>query len=187
MRALFGTRCLSFLLDPNDLCLVYAGVQVHQRHYDEDGMLRVLEEECLNETIPIGDLELGALPFHRLYDVPRCRQCEQTGNRAVFLGRLLDDFFLSCCPRHSELPLRLIDKFWLGWFILSIGSFLAMEIYQLIIGHPERTLSAAVWRLERFRTGQPIGEWSAGHLLFFGSFSLIAVWLIFHFGFGLFR
>jgi hypothetical protein len=82
---------------------------------------------------------------------------------------------------------RPIDKFWLAWFTISIGTFLAVEITALATNHADRTLSAAVWRLERFRTGQPIYEWSAGHLLFFGMFSLISLWLIFHFGFGRFR
>jgi len=83
--------------------------------------------------------------------------------------------------------MRPIDKFWLGWFITMIGSFLVMEIYQLATGHPERTLSAAIWRLERFKNGQAFDEWSAGHLLFMGSFGLLIFWLFFHFGWGKFR
>lgn len=82
--------------------------------------------------------------------------------------------------------MKSIDKFWLGWFVITFGSFLSMEVYQLVTGHPERTLSAAIWRLEAWQPGQPFWQWTAGHFLFMGVFTLLIFWLFFHFGFHLF-
>jgi len=53
-------------------------------------------------------------------------------------------------------------------------------------GHPERTLSASIWRLEGWQPGQQFWQWTAGHFLFMGSFALLIVWLFFHFGWHLF-
>lgn len=83
--------------------------------------------------------------------------------------------------------MRLIDKFWLGWFLTTFFSFLIMELWALISKRPDRTLSYAIWRLERFKAGEGFWEWSAGHYLFMGAFGLLIFWLFFHFGWGLFR
>ena len=83
--------------------------------------------------------------------------------------------------------MRPIDKFWLGWFVLSIGTFLVVEVGSLIGGRPDRTLSEAIWRLEEFKDGQSFWNWSAGHYLFMAVFGLLTFWLFFHFGWGKFR
>lgn len=83
--------------------------------------------------------------------------------------------------------MRLIDKFWLGWFIVSIGTFLTVEIWALVTGRPDRTLSEAIWRLEEFKDNQSFWNWSAGHYLFMATFGLLTFWLFFHFGWGRFR
>ena len=76
----------------------------------------------------------------------------------------------------------------MNWLIgfLCFGFFLAYEIYQLVKGNGG-TLSEAIWRREKFRKGQSIEDWSAGHYLFTGAFIYITIWLIFHFGWGKFR
>jgi hypothetical protein len=76
--------------------------------------------------------------------------------------------------------------YWLVWFTGSFALFLGPEIYALCTDW-QRTLSAAVWRLEAFRQGEPIPQWSAGHLLFIGAFALTFAWLTMHFGFGWWR
>lgn len=85
--------------------------------------------------------------------------------------------------------MRPVHIFWLCWFIASVGVFLVAETWGLITGKG-RTLSEAIWSLEKFRTGQPISQWSAAHFLFLG-FWLIAgfvwVWLAGHFLFGRWR
>lgn len=78
-------------------------------------------------------------------------------------------------------------RYWLVWFICAFGTFLVPEVYELATGHPERTLSAAIWRWEKLRVGQGVWQWDAAHFLFTGVFILVAVWLIGHFGWGLWR
>lgn len=73
---------------------------------------------------------------------------------------------------------------WLAWFVASFGSFLFFEVRALATGHTERTLSAAIWRFEQFRTGQPFGQWSAGHFWLVGILAVGFLWLLFHFALG---
>jgi hypothetical protein len=81
---------------------------------------------------------------------------------------------------------RPVHLFWLCWFLASFGVFLAAETWGLVTGKG-RTLSEAIWALEKFRTGQPLYQWSAGHLLFGGVFLLVAAWLVGHFVLGWWR
>lgn len=76
---------------------------------------------------------------------------------------------------------------WLVWFLASFGSFLFFEVRALATRHPERTLSDAIWRLEQLRTGQPLYQWSAGHVLVAGTVTVLFVWLGFHFTLGWWR
>lgn len=73
------------------------------------------------------------------------------------------------------------DRGWLIWFLASFGSFLIFEVGALATGHPEKTLSAAIWRLERFRAGQPIWQWNAAHYLLGGALLVVLTWLLGHF------
>lgn len=83
--------------------------------------------------------------------------------------------------------MRLIDKFWLTWFLLSFLSFLTVEVWMLATGRPEYTLSESIWRLEEYKDQQSFWNWSAGHYLFMSAFGLTSFWLFFHFGWGRFR
>jgi hypothetical protein len=76
--------------------------------------------------------------------------------------------------------------FWLAWFLTSFGVFLAAEIYTLATNW-RHTLSASIWDLEKFRNGQPISQWSVGHLWFVGILGLLFLWLFFHFALGWWR
>lgn len=77
-------------------------------------------------------------------------------------------------------------RYWLIWFLVSFFAFLGPEVYALCTNW-RNTLSAAVWSLEKFRTGQPVVQWSAGHFLFTGAFALTFLWLLGHFGWGMWR
>lgn len=76
---------------------------------------------------------------------------------------------------------------WLIWFLLSVGTFGFFETRALVTRHPEKTLSDAIWRMEHLRTGQPIYQWTFGHLMFTGLIALLFGWLFFHFSAGWWR
>jgi hypothetical protein len=78
--------------------------------------------------------------------------------------------------------------YWLAWFILTFPlGFLIPETYALASGHPEWTLSAAIWSLEDLVPGQQIWHWNAFHLLFIAMLVTLFVWLTGHFAFGWWR
>lgn len=81
-----------------------------------------------------------------------------------------------------------MTRYWMWWFILAFPvSFLIPEAIALMRGRPEDTLSAAVWRLEQLVPGQPPTGWSAFHILFTGTFIVVTLWLVGHFGWGIWR
>jgi hypothetical protein len=80
-----------------------------------------------------------------------------------------------------------MPRYWLIWFALSFTAFIVPETIALATGHPERTLSAAIWRMEQLVPGQGIWQWNAAHMLFTSVFIVTVVWLIGHFGWGLWR
>ena len=57
----------------------------------------------------------------------------------------------------------------------------------LVRGRSQDTLSGAIWNLEKLTPGQPIGHWTAFHLLFIGMLGLLFVGLIMHFAVGWWR
>ena len=80
----------------------------------------------------------------------------------------------------------LANRYWLGWSLFLLVSFLVPEVYSLIVHRPGGTLSETVWRMEGMHDNK-FGPWTAAHLLFTGELILIDAWLICHFGWGLFR
>jgi hypothetical protein len=81
-----------------------------------------------------------------------------------------------------------VNRYWLWWFIITFPvGFLIPEGYALATAHPEWTLSYAVWNLEHFQAGQSPLQWNFAHFAFTAVFSLITLWLIGHFGWGLWR
>jgi hypothetical protein len=52
-------------------------------------------------------------------------------------------------------------RYWLIWACITFGTFIVPEVYALVTNW-RNTLSASVWDMERFRTGQPLYQWSAG-------------------------
>lgn len=77
-----------------------------------------------------------------------------------------------------------ITHYWQAWSLVSVVGFLAMEIYALCT-NVNNTLSANIWRAEKFLPRQSVVNWTALHFLFIGVFILLTVWLIGHFGWGL--
>ncbi len=81
-----------------------------------------------------------------------------------------------------------MTRYWLVWFIIAFPvGFLIPEVWALAKGRPEDTLSAAIWRMEQLVPGQPVWQWNAAHLLFTSTFIVLVVWLVGHFGWGLWR
>lgn len=89
---------------------------------------------------------------------------------------------------HTPPPAdtHLWNVIWLVWITATVGSFLALEIYGLTTG-AYRTLSAAVWRLEDLKPGEPISGWTFAHVIFIGLLALLFVWLLGHFAEGWWR
>jgi hypothetical protein len=70
--------------------------------------------------------------------------------------------------------------YWLSWFCVWFTAFLIPEVIAIVQG-TGNTLSENVWKLEQFRTGQPVLGWSAGHFLFAGVWLVTTIWLTGHF------
>jgi hypothetical protein len=79
------------------------------------------------------------------------------------------------------------SPYWLAWFLTSITAFLIPELWALMSGHTERTLSANVWALEHLMPGESLWRWTAIHVLVGGSLILVLGWLIGHLVFGIWR
>jgi hypothetical protein len=79
---------------------------------------------------------------------------------------------------------RFMAHYWSLWAFLLTTGFLVPEIWMLMAGRPQDTLSAQIWRLEQFSPGQSIWAWNAFHFLFIGGLLLLDLWLLGHFGFG---
>lgn len=74
--------------------------------------------------------------------------------------------------------------YWLIWFAVAFLTFLIPEVWALAT-NPRRTLSWAVWSMEKLVPGQSVWAWHAAHLIFTGILILLFLWLIGHFGFGI--
>ena len=70
--------------------------------------------------------------------------------------------------------------YWLFWFCGWFTAFIVPEVWALCADW-HNTLSANVWKLEQYRSGQDVMHWSAGHTLFAGVWILMTVWLTGHF------
>lgn len=81
----------------------------------------------------------------------------------------------------------LANRYWLIWFVVMLTTFLVPELYSIVTKRFGGTLSDTIWRMEDLVPNQSIWKWTAGHYLFTFGFILIVVWLIAHFGWGLFR
>ena len=80
-----------------------------------------------------------------------------------------------------------MTRYWAIWFALAFGTFIVPETIALATGHPERTLSGAIWRMEALKAGEPVTGWTFAHFAFTSVFALTTLWLIGHFGFGWWR
>jgi hypothetical protein len=81
-----------------------------------------------------------------------------------------------------------MKTYWLWWFIVTFPlGFLVPEVVALARNKTGDTLSGAIWELEKFSPGQPIGHWTAFHLLFIGMLLVLFVWLLGHFAMGWWR
>lgn len=74
--------------------------------------------------------------------------------------------------------------YWPIWAITFFALFIGPEVYALVTNW-RNTLSNWVWQTLRVTQGQHIGQWTALHLLVFGMFIVLNVWLLGHFFFHL--
>lgn len=75
---------------------------------------------------------------------------------------------------NSQTAEHVYAWLWIAWIVV----FFVIELSALITGHPERTLSEFVWRLEGLH-----GAWSFARFFI----AVGCAWLTFHFTFGWFR
>lgn len=80
-----------------------------------------------------------------------------------------------------------MTRYWAIWFAVSFTTFAIPETVMLIRNEPQNTLSGAVWQMENLVPGQGVWQWDAAHMLFTSAFIVLTVWLIGHFGWGLWR
>jgi hypothetical protein len=78
--------------------------------------------------------------------------------------------------------------YWAVWFATAMVTFLVPELYAIFSGNDQNTLSFAVWALEGKTVGNPDPlTWNFAHAAFTSSFIILVVWLIGHFGWGIWR
>lgn len=91
-------------------------------------------------------------------------------------------------PLEARPASHFAVSYWTVWLIITVASFLGYEIFALVTGHPENTLSNWVWMHLKIRAGESITQWSAGDLLTFAVYIAVFVaWLPWHFWLGKFR
>ena len=73
--------------------------------------------------------------------------------------------------------------YWPIWLLTAIAVFLGPEIYALVSGHPENTLSWWVWDKLQISGHTSFADWTAGDFLTFGVWLTLVIWLTFHFFF----
>ena len=78
------------------------------------------------------------------------------------------------------------DWYWIVWIFITLGLFLPVELQAVFSGHPERTFSAFIWRVEDFIPGND-APWTTTHWIIGIFLLLLFLWLAFHFPFGFLR
>lgn len=81
-----------------------------------------------------------------------------------------------------------MHAYWTTWFFLWFTTFIIPELIAVFSGHDENTLSFAVWDMEgkTLGNGNPL-TWSFPHVAFTSVFIVLVIWLIGHFGWGIWR
>lgn len=91
-------------------------------------------------------------------------------------------------PIEDHQASHFASAYWFWWIIASLVTFLAYEIFALVTGHGENTLSNWVWQHLKIHAGESITQWSAGDLLTFAAYiTIFVLWLPWHFWLGKFR
>lgn len=84
---------------------------------------------------------------------------------------------------HSHV----VSVYWGIWASVTLTAFLVPELWMLIAGRAQDTLSANVWRAEEFLPGQAVMHWTFIHFALIAVLFVFDVWLLGHFGWGLWR
>ena len=80
-----------------------------------------------------------------------------------------------------------MTRYWQLWVAATFTTFIIPEAWALARGRSQDTLSETTWRWEKLIIHQPIGEWSATHILFAGVLTVTAIWLVAHLTLGIWR
>lgn len=73
-----------------------------------------------------------------------------------------------------------MTRYWTMWLLIGLVTFAVPEFVALARRKPQNTLSWWVWDHFQVVRHQPISQWSASHVLFAGTFVVIAAWLTAH-------
>lgn len=76
--------------------------------------------------------------------------------------------------------------YWPVFVVTGLTAFLVPEIIGLCTNW-HNTFSAAIWRMEDFKAGQPVVNWTFVHFIFIALLLVLDLWLLGHFGWGLWR
>lgn len=81
-------------------------------------------------------------------------------------------------------------NFWSWYYSIITGLWVILiipvELFW-VVKNTYNTMSANVWRAERFIPGQPIWGWNPFHLGFIALLGFLFLYLLLHFGWGFFR
>lgn len=90
-------------------------------------------------------------------------------------------------PIEQTCENKLMTRYWALWLAATFATFGVPEAIALATRHSENTLSWWIWTHAQVIRNQPIRDWSASHILFAGVFATLAVWLLGHLIFGIWR
>lgn len=79
-----------------------------------------------------------------------------------------------------------VTKYWVSWLLAAFLTFIVPELWAIVSGHPEKTLSAVIWRAERLGSGNPL-HWTFIHLMVTIVLFVGLGWLVGHFGWGIWK
>jgi hypothetical protein len=73
---------------------------------------------------------------------------------------------------------------WPVWLGITVGTFLFRELWALVSGRPQDTLSQWIWNHLHIVAGETIGQWTAADFLLFCVYvTVFVLWLPWHFFF----
>ena len=75
-------------------------------------------------------------------------------------------------------------RYWAVWAIVGFLAFIVPELWAVFTGRYRDTLSATLWRVEKLGPGNPL-HWTFIHFSVVVILICLLVWLVGHFGWGI--